>query len=137
MTRFDISWEDNYIGVWIGEPSRELRIRKVRPRRYRATLLIGGRPVNRPWMNGEPTVDMPATYSFTALGGPVFAVDLWSHRRFEIDLDYRPDYYLCDNPPCEALVMGISRDAELGFLDQYYRLLGGAGHLVRFGSNEA
>jgi hypothetical protein len=80
---------------------------------------------------------MSATYSFTALGGSVFAIDLWSHRRFEIDLDYRPDYHLCDHPPCEALVMAISRDADLDFLDQYNRLLGGTGHLVRLGSHEA
>ena len=41
--------EDNYIGVWAGVPSRELRIRKVGPRRYYATLLIDGQTINRPW----------------------------------------------------------------------------------------
>ena len=33
--------------------------------------------------------------------------------------------------------MGITRSSELGFLDQYYDLLGGLEHLVRLSHNEA
>jgi hypothetical protein len=63
MSPYDIPGEDNYIGVWIGTPSRELRIRKTSPQRYLATLLINGQPLKRPWMNNEPTVDMPARHA--------------------------------------------------------------------------
>ncbi|MHC4351992.1 MAG: hypothetical protein ACYS0H_04665 [Planctomycetota bacterium] len=136
MTRYDIPWEDNYVGVWIGEPSRELRIRKVGPRRYLATLLINGQPIKRPWMNDEPTVDMPATYSFSAMDGSDFSVDLWTNERLAISLNYEPDYQIYDDPPCEALTMGITRDSELDFLDQYYDLLGGMEHFIRRSSNE-
>ena len=131
MTRYDIPWEDNYIGVWAGESARELHIRKIKPRRYLATLLINGQPIARPWMNNEPTVDMPARYSFSALDGSDFSIDLWSDRRFEISLNYEPDYQIYNEPPCEALTMGITRDPELEFLDQYYGLLGGLEHFVR------
>lgn len=48
MPRFDIPWEDNYIGAWVGEPSRELHIRKLKPQHYLATLLINGQPIERP-----------------------------------------------------------------------------------------
>ena len=131
MTRFDIPWEDNYIGVWAGEPARELRIRKLKPKHYLATLLINGQPIERPWMNSELTVDMSATYSFTALDGSDFSIDLWSNGRFAISLNYEPDYQIYDDPPCEALTMGITRDSDLDFLDQYYDMLGGLEHFVR------
>ena len=137
MTRYDIPWEDNYVGVWIGKPSRELRIRKLGPRRYLATLLINGQPIRRPWMNDEPTVDLPATYSFNAMDGSDFLVDLWTNERFAISLNYEPDYQIYGDPPCEALTMGITRDPELDFLDQYCDLLGGLEHFIRLRSNEA
>ena len=136
MTRYDIPWEDNYIGDWAGEPSRELRIRKVGPRRFLATLLINGQPIKRPWMNDEPTIDMPATYSFSALGGPEFSIDLWSNGRFAINLNYEPDFRIHEDEPCEALTMGITRDSELDILDQYYDLLGGLEHFVRIKRDE-
>ena len=131
MTPYDITWEDNYIGVWAGKPARELHIRKIKPRQYLATLLINGQPIARPWMNNELTVDMPTRYSFSALDGSDFSIDLWSDRRFGINLNYEPDYQIYNDPPCEALTMGITRNAELGFLDQYYSLLGGLEHFIR------
>lgn len=137
MTHFDIPWEDNYIGVWAGVPSRELRIRKVGPRRYYATLLIDGQTINRPWMNDQPTIDMPATYSFTAQDGSDFSIDLWTNGRFAISLNYEPDYQIYNNPPHEALTMAITRNSDLDFLDQYYDLLGGLEHFVRINRAEA
>jgi hypothetical protein len=137
MTRYDIPWEDNYAGDWAGEPSRELRIRKVGPRRYLATLLINGHPIKRPWMNDEPTVDMPAAYSFSVLDGSDFSIDLWSEGRFAINLMYEPDFQIYDDPPCEALTMAITRDSGLDFLDQYCDLLGGLEHFVRIERGEA
>lgn len=131
MTRYDIPWEDNYIGVWAGEPARELHIRKIKPQRYLTTLLMNGQPIARPWMNNEPTVDMPTTYFFSALDGSDFLIDLWSDRRFEISLTYEPNYQIYNDPPCEALTMGITRNADLEFLDQYYGLLGGLAHFFR------
>jgi hypothetical protein len=131
MTRYDIPWEDNYIGVWAGKPARELHIRKIKPQRYLATLLINEQPIARPWMNNDLTVDMPTRYSFSAWDGSDFSIDLWSDRRFEISLNYESDYQIYNDPPCEALTMGITREAELGFLDQYYDLLGGLEHFVR------
>jgi hypothetical protein len=124
-------WEDNYIGLWAGEPSRQLHIRKHRPRHYLATLLIDGQPIERPWMGGKPSIDMPAVYTFTALDGSNFSIDLWTRNRFEISLHYEPDFQIYDHPSCEALTMGTTRDAELNFLDQYNHLLGGLEHFVR------
>ncbi len=137
MTKNDIPWEDNFIGDWVGEPSRELHIRKVGPKCYLATLLVSGQPIKRPWMKDKMTIDMPATYSFSAWDGSDFSIDLWSSGRFEISLDYEPDYRIYHNPPCEALIMGITRDAELDFLDQYYDLLGGLEHFIRRNPDEA
>ena len=131
MTQYDIPWEDNFIGDWAGKPSRDLRIRKVGPRRYLATLLISGQPIKRPWMNEKLTTDMPATYSFSVLEGPDFSIDLWSSGRFRIKLEYEPNYQIYNDSPCEALIMGITRNSELDFLEQYYDLLGGFEHFVR------
>jgi serine/threonine protein kinase len=131
MTRYDIPWEDHYIGVWVCEPARELRIRKVGTRRYRATLLINGEPLKRPWMNNAPTIDLPATYSVSVFDGSDFSIDLWSNGRFALNLEYEPNYQIYHEPPCEALIVAITRDAELAFLDQYYDLLGGFGYFVR------
>lgn len=136
MPRFNIPWEDNYIGIWAGPPSRELHIRKVGRRRYLATLLIHGEPIQRPWMNDAPTIDMPASYSFSALDGSDFLVDLWTKKRFLLSLDYEQDYHMRDGPPCEALVLAIARDEELEFLDQYYDLLGGLEHFTRLRCKE-
>lgn len=136
MPDFNIPWEDNYLGVWVGSPSRELRIRKVGPRRYLATLLIHGEPIKRPWMNDELTIDMPVSHSFSVLDGSDFSVDLWTKKRFVLSLDYESDYQRCDDPPCEALTVGIARDSELGFLDQYYGMLGGLEHFTRLRCKE-
>jgi hypothetical protein len=137
MPDFDIPWEDNYVGQWAGEPARELHIRKVRDRHYLATLLIDGQPVARLWMDNALTIDMPARYTFTALDGSDFSIDLWSDERFAISLNYEPDFQIYNDPPCEALTVGIARDSELHFLDEYYHLLGGLEHFVRVSHNEA
>ena len=137
MSHFDIPWEDNYVGEWIGAPARKLNIRKSKDRHYLATLLIDGRPIARPWMDDAPTIDMPARYTFTALDGSDFSIDLWTNQRFAISLNYEPDFEIYDHPPCEALTVGITRDSELDFLDQYYDLLGGLEHFVRLNHNEA
>ncbi len=36
MTCLNIPWEDSYIGGWIGEPTRELRIQKLKPKHHLA-----------------------------------------------------------------------------------------------------
>lgn len=89
----DSDWADNYIGTWVSEPSRVLKIRKVGPMKYLATLTIDGKPVLRPWMNGAPTIDMPAEYTFDVHEGADFCIDLWSEEtRLALHLDYRCDY---------------------------------------------
>ena len=103
MPNFDIPWEDNFIGEWAGKPSRELHIRKVKDRHYLATLLVDGQPLLRPWMDNAPTIEMPARYSFTALEGSDFSIDLWTDRRFAISLSYEPNFQIYDDPSCEAL----------------------------------
>ncbi len=136
MVNFGIPWEDNYVGDWVGEPARTLHIRKVKDRHYLATLLLDGQPIARPWMDDTPTIDMPARYTFTALDGSDFSIDLWTNNRFAISLSYEPDFQIYNDPPCEALAMGITRNSKLGFLDQYYSLLGGLEHFVRLSHNE-
>ena len=136
MTRFDIPWEDNYVGNWLGEPTRQLQIRKVKDRRYLATLLIDGMPILRPWMNDAPSIDMPAQYTFTALNGGEFSIDIWFDRRFEICLHYEINFQVYNDPPCDALTMAISRSSQFKFLDQYYSLLGGMSHFVRLSDKE-
>lgn len=85
-------------------------------------------------MNNEPTVYMPERYPFSALDGSGFSNDLWQDRRFEIKLNYEPDYRIYNDPICEVLTMGITmlitRDSELEILDQYYGLLGGLEHFA-------
>jgi hypothetical protein len=135
MTRFDIPWEDNYVGRWIGKPSRVLIITKVMTRRYLVTMLVNGAPVRRPWMDDAPTVDMPAEYVFDALDGADFVVDLWPPgHRFELHLSYEPDFDSSPRP-CEALTMAVSRDEGISFLDQYYNVLGGLDHFIRDADN--
>jgi hypothetical protein len=135
MTRFDIPWEDNYVGRWIGEPSRVLTITKVGARRYLVSLTVNDSPVKRPWMDDEPTIDMPAEYTFDALDGADFVVNLWPPgRRFSLHLSYEPDFVL-ESRRREALTVGVSRDERLSFLDQYYDVLGGLDHFVREADN--
>ncbi len=131
MTRLNYHWEDNYIGAWVGEPLRELHIQKIEHQTYLATLLIQGQPIKRPWFNNELSIDMPVTYSSSAFDESDFSIDLWSDGRFAISLEYEPGFQIYNDPPCEALTMGITRLAELNFLDQYYDLLGGLEHFVR------
>ena len=131
MTRFDIPWEDNYVGRWIGEPSRTLTITKVGPRRYLVTLMLNGSPAKRPWMDDQPAINMPAEYTWDALDGADFIVDLWPPGcRFSLHLSYEPEFDL-DPERREALTIGMSRDNRYSFLDQYYGALGGLNHFVR------
>ena len=136
MTRFDIPWEDNYVGRWIGEPSRVLTIRKVGARRYVVSLLLNGAPVKRPWMGDEPTIDMAAEYTLDALDEAEFVVDLWPPgRRFLLHLSYEPNFEL-DPQRRDALTMAVSRDEQLYFLDHYYNVLGGLDYFVRDANNQ-
>lgn len=132
MTRFDIPWEDNYVGDWVGEPSRLLRIRKIAPRKYLATLTLDGSPVARDWMDNEQAVDMPAEYTFDALDGSDFAVDLWPPgSRISIHLNYEPSFEL-DMQRRDALTMGLSCDESLiDKMDDYTRAIGGLDYLFR------
>ena len=132
MTRFDIPWEDNYIGTWIGEPSRMLTIRKVGRRKYVASLTIDGEPVRRPWTDGAPTIDMPAEYTFDALDGSDFCVDLWPpKRRLSMHLGYEPSYEL-DPEQREALTFALGSDEHMPESTKVYcDVIGGLGHFVR------
>ena len=53
MSMFNSSLEDNYIGVWAGQPWRELHIRKLKAQHYLATLLIKGQANTRLNRSGE------------------------------------------------------------------------------------
>ena len=53
-----------------------------------------------------------------------------------LSLDYEQHYQRDNEPPCEALILGIARDEELDFLDQYYGLLGGLQHFTRLRCKE-
>jgi hypothetical protein len=88
-------------------------------------------PANRSSVDNAPSVDMPAIYTFTALDGSDFSIDLWTKQRFTISLDYEPNFQIYAHTPCEALTMVITRYSDLAFLDQYYPLLGGLKHFVR------
>ena len=137
MTRFDIPWEDNYIGIWICEPSRVLTIRKVGHRKYVASLTIGGEPVLRPWMDGAPTIDMPAEFTVDVLDGPDFCVDLWPpKRRLSMHLGYESRYDL-DQKQREVLTLVISCDEHMPENPRVYcDVIGGLQNFVRAGINE-
>lgn len=133
MTRFDIPWEDNYIGTWIGDRSRVLTIRKVADRKYLVSLTIDGEPVRRPWMNGETTIDMPAEYTFDAFDGAEFCVNLWppKRRRLMIHLHYAPRYRLGPEYR-EVLTFSMSHDVHMPEPRvAYCEVIGGFGHFVR------
>jgi len=130
--RIDIPWEDNYIGTWVGEPSRVLTIRKIGHRKYVASLTINGKPVLRPWMDGEPTIDMPAEYTFDALDGSDFCIDLWPPRtRLSMHLGYEPSYEL-DPEQRESLTFALSSDENIPEDSRIYcDVIGGLQHFVR------
>ena len=80
---------------------------------------------------------MSAVYRWEALDGSDFSIDLWPpYELFIINLNYEPDYQIYDDPPRETLTMGISRDSDLEFLDQYYDILGGLKYFVRVNRKE-
>lgn len=132
MHRLDIPWEDNYVGTWVGEPSRVLTIRKVGKRRYAVSLTVGGTPVLRPWMNHAPTTEMPATYSYDAFDGPSFIVDLWPPgERLVMHLDYEPLYVL-DQDQRDALVLLLGCDESFAdHIEGCSEAIGGLEHFVR------
>lgn len=79
---------------------------------------------------------MPAEYTFDALDGADFVVDLWPPgRHLSLHLSYEPESIL-ESRPREALTVAISRDERLLLLDQYGDVLGGLGHFVRDPDNE-
>lgn len=128
----NIPWEDNYIGTWVGAPSRVLTIRKIGDRKYLVSLTVDGKPVLRPWMNGEPTTNMPAEYTFDGLDGSDFCVDLWPPKtRLSIHLGYEPSYEL-DPEQREALTFAFGGNVNmLEKSREYCNLIGGLQYFVR------
>jgi hypothetical protein len=90
-----------------------------------------GIPVNRPYFQDTPTINMPARYD-DYYGE--FTVDLWENNTgFELDLQYEEQYEL-DQLKRDALVPALTRHEADHFLDQYYPLFGHLKHFIRIGS---
>lgn len=68
--------EDRYIGVWSDGLGTEIRVDKVQGSHFKVSVRRDGVPIARPWMNNEAAVDMPALYTYDALDGSDFSVDL-------------------------------------------------------------
>jgi hypothetical protein len=90
-----MEWKDRYIGVWPDGLGAEIRVDKVQGSRFKVSVLRDGIPIARPWMNDEPAVDMPAIYTYDALDGSDFSVDLGPAKSgFCLHLSYEESNYL-------------------------------------------
>ncbi len=81
-------WEDRYVGRWFDGKGTEIEIVKVSRHRFLVTYLRDGLPIARPWMNGQPSIQMPARYIEDAFDGDAFVVELTEAGDFLLQLDY-------------------------------------------------
>lgn len=81
-------WEDRYVGRWFDGEGTEVEILKVHRHRFLVTYLRDGLPIARPWMNGQPSIQMPARYIEDAFEGDVFVVELTESGDYTLILDY-------------------------------------------------
>ena len=97
------NWIDNYAGEWVDQAGRVLRIAVCDDQTAAVSLFVNGEPLNRPWCNNRPSVDMPAKYYPGE--GPSLEVAL-GREGFVLDLGYEPAYELLPDRP-GALTVGI------------------------------
>lgn len=122
---------DRYIGLWQNAEGFQLEIRKIDEARASASLFSPlGPPIDRPFYEDKPSVDMPAKYSDYE---GTMTVQLWrSKSGLVLELIHEPAYDL-DEFQREALVPALSRYEEDSFLDQYFVLFGRPNHYTRYG----
>ena len=90
-----MEWEDRYIGVWSDGLGTEIRVDKVQGPHFKVSVLRNGVPIARPWMDNAPAVDMPAIYTYDALDGSDFSVDLGpANSGYSLHLSYEEFDYL-------------------------------------------
>lgn len=90
-----MEWEDRYIGVWSDSLGTEIRVDRVQGLHFKVSVLRNGVPIARPWMDDEPAVDMLALYTYDALDGADFSVDLGPAKSgFCLHLFYEESNYL-------------------------------------------
>ena len=88
-------WEDRYIGVWSDGLGLEIRVARVQGARFKVSVARDGVPIARPWMNHQPAVDMPAMYTYDALEGSDFSVDLGPEKSgYYLHLTYEECNYM-------------------------------------------
>lgn len=123
---FDI---DRYIGLWRNAEGFQIEIKKIDDERASASLFSPfGRPIDRPYYENKPTVDMLATYDDYE---GTMSVQLWRAKSgFALELLHEPEYEL-DESQREALVPALSRYEEDSFLDHYFDLFGRLDHYTR------
>ena len=123
---FDI---DRYIGLWRNAEGFLLEIKKIDEQRASASLYSPvGPPIDRPYLEDKPSVNMPATYD-DYVG--TMTVQLWREKSgFTFELLHEPAHKL-DEFQREALVPTLSRYEEDSFLDQYRDLFGQLQHYTR------
>lgn len=81
-------WEDRHVGRWFDGKGTEIEIVKVSRHRFLVTYLRDGMPIARPWMNDQPSIQMPARYIEDAFDGDRFLVELTETGDYLLELDY-------------------------------------------------
>ncbi len=114
-------WEDRYIGRWFDGNGTEIEIAKLRTHHFSVSFFRDGQPVRRPWMNDEPSIEMPARYIYDPLEGDDFVVELAGpDASYSLNLHYEEsDFFRPDGG--EILSTAVSGPAEydLGFLKEF------------------
>jgi tetratricopeptide (TPR) repeat protein len=120
---------DSYVGVWRNEEGYRLEITKVDRLHALASIYFPfGPPIDRPYYDGRPTVDMPARYN--AYEGEL-DVELWmAGSRFTLSLHHE-DADGSDGQTGEFLAPSLSHSAEDTSLGRYSALFGRGSHYVR------
>ena len=120
---------DKFVGIWHSEDNYKMEIKKI----DNTTAVVSifnpmGIPINRPYFNNKPTVDMPASYD--EYNG-YFKIELWKDKiGFELELVYEAEYEL-DQFNRESIIPALSRNENDQFLDEYTGLFGNLKHYTK------
>ncbi len=120
---------DNYVGEWVDEYGRRLRITKINDVTASVSLFADNQAMARPWCQDKASTGMIATYD--PAESPELVVELWERGKgFSLHLNFEPHYEL-DEDKRDSLSVGLSRFKEDDFLVGYYCLFEPLEHYVK------
>jgi hypothetical protein len=102
-------WEDRYVGHWSDGVGTEIKVVKLSKHKFLVSYFRDGQPIQRPWMDDRPSVDMPATYIVDPLEGDDFEVELsGSNSGYTLNLHYEQSDWLRPDDDREIISTVIS-----------------------------